>query len=82
MKNDPEKIKSSNADRLKAIGARIRDLRIKAGYKSHEIFAWDHEINRVQYWNIEKGSNITLKTLFKICDIHNITVEQLFHDVC
>ena len=32
---------------LLQIGARIKELRIKAGYTSHETFATDHELSRV-----------------------------------
>lgn len=68
---DPEILKIAN---------KIKALRIKNGYSSHETFAWDNNLNRVQYWRIENGSNITLKTLLKILDIHNISLSEFFKD--
>jgi len=56
-------------------------LRIQKGYSSHETFAWDHNLNRVQYWRIEKGNNITLKTLIAILDIHKISLSDFFKDI-
>lgn len=66
--------------RIRQVAERIKQLRLTAGYTSHESFAWDKGINRVQYWRIEKGSNITLQTLLKICDIHGITLGEFFKD--
>jgi len=62
------------------IANKIRALRIKKGYSSHESFAWDNNLNRVQYWRIENGSNITLKTLLKVLDIHKISLSEFFKD--
>lgn len=67
--------------RITKIAAKVKELRIKAGYSSHESFAWDNEINRVQYWRIEKGSNITLKTLLIVLDIHKISLAEFFRDI-
>ena len=67
--------------RVQAIANKIRQLRIDAGYTSHENFAWDHELSRVQYGTIETGANITMKTLLKIIDIHGLTLSEFFHDL-
>jgi len=67
--------------RIVKIANKIKELRILKGYSSHESFAWDNSLNRVQYWRIEKGTNITLKTLLKILDIHNISVSDFFKDI-
>lgn len=68
-------------DRIKKIADKIKELRIQAGYTSHENFAWDHGLSRVQYWRIESGSNITLKTLLKILDLHHISLHDFFKDM-
>jgi len=60
------------------VANRFRQLRIDAGYSSQETFAYDKELNRVQYWRVEKGSNITLSTFFKLLDVHKITPEEFF----
>lgn len=67
--------------RIILIANKLKELRIKKGYTSHETFAFENNLNRVQYWRIEKGSNITLKTLIAILDIHNITLSDFFQDI-
>jgi transcriptional regulator with XRE-family HTH domain len=68
-------------ERIICIANKIKRLRLEAGYSSHENFAWDNGLSRVQYWRVESGSNITLKTLLRILDIHNITLEEFFKDL-
>jgi transcriptional regulator with XRE-family HTH domain len=67
--------------RIIQIARKIKELRIQKGYTSHEAFAWDNNLNRAQYWRIEKGSNITLKTLLAILDIHKISLNLFFSDL-
>ena len=57
------KIESSDAfESLKAnIGKELKRLRVNAGYKSYEVFAWDNKISRIQYWKMEKGTNCKKK---------------------
>jgi transcriptional regulator with XRE-family HTH domain len=64
---------------LKRVGVKLTELRKQKGYTSHEDFAFDHDIPRVQYWRIEKGTtNLTLKSLIKLLAIHKMTVEEFF----
>lgn len=64
---------------LKEIGEKLRKLRIKKGYSSYESFAIDNELSRMQYWRIEKGlTNITIRSLLKILEIHKISLEDFF----
>lgn len=65
---------------IKKVADRIKQLRIEGGTSSSETFSFDNEINRVQYWRVEKGQNITLKTFFKILQIHKLTPEEFFKD--
>lgn len=66
-------------DTLESVGKKLIELRIQKGYKSHETFALDHDLPRVQYWRLEKGKvNFTFKTLMKVLMIHKITVEEFF----
>lgn len=46
MKKENE---ASQDPRFVEIGKRIKDLRIAMGYTSAEIFAYEHELNRVSY---------------------------------
>lgn len=64
--------------KIEQIAQKIKQLRKDSGYTSYETFAYDKDLNRVQYWRIEKGHNITLKTLIKILDIHKISMEDFF----
>ena len=64
---------------LARIGSKLIYLRKKKGYSSHEDFAYDYELPRVQYWRIEKGkANITIKSLCKLLTIHDLSVEEFF----
>ena len=82
MQDDGQRNEIGEMDpRIMQIAARIRELRIAKGYSNHENFAWDNDINRVQYWKVEKGANITIKTLLKILDIHEISLEEFFKDM-
>lgn len=64
---------------LKEIGEKLKELRIKNGYKSYESFAIDNNLSRMQYWRIEKGlTNITIKSLKRILDIYKISIDDFF----
>ena len=64
---------------LERIGSKLTDLRKQKGYTSHEDFAYDFDIPRVQYWRIEKGkTNVTVKSLCRILTIHKISLEEFF----
>jgi transcriptional regulator with XRE-family HTH domain len=64
---------------LERIGTKLTDLRKQKGYSSHEDFAYDYDIPRVQYWRIEKGkTNMTIKSLSRLLAIHKLTLEEFF----
>lgn len=64
---------------LLEIGERLTQLRKKKGYSSHETFALDYDLPRVQYWRLEKGkANFTIRSLVKILEIHGLTVQEFF----
>lgn len=64
--------------KLEEVANKIKQLRKDKGYSSYETFAYDNSLNRVQYWRIENGQNITLKTLLKILALHNVSIEDFF----
>lgn len=68
-------------ERIIKISQKVKQLRLDANYTSAENFAFDNELNRVQYWRVESGANVTLKTLLKILDIHNITLADFFKGI-
>jgi transcriptional regulator with XRE-family HTH domain len=67
--------------KINQISKKLKEIRLSKGYTSYETFAFDHNLNRVQYWRIESGSNITLKTLIKVLDIHKISLEEFFKNL-
>lgn len=78
---EPSPVKENTLQQiLERIGAKLTALRKKKGYTSHEDFAYDFDLPRVQYWRIEKGkANITLKSLHRLLMIHNLSVEEFFY---
>lgn len=60
------------------MGKRITDLRKKAGYSSQENFAYDADIPRALYGRYEKGANLTIGSLHRILNHHNITFKEFF----
>lgn len=67
-------------ERIKKIAAKLKDIRIKAGYTNYENFAWDNDISRMQYWRMEKGANFTMVTFLKILDAHKISLGEFFKE--
>lgn len=64
---------------LLAIGTQLRGLRVKKGYLSHEQFAKNYDLPRIQYWRIEKGkSNLTMRSLIKVLGIHDLAIDEFF----
>ena len=63
------------------IGSKLKRLRVNAGYKSYEVFAWDNKISRIQYWKMEKGTNCTLKSLKRVLDIHDVRMDTFFNSL-
>jgi len=62
------------------IGERLKKLRIKKGYSSYESFAIENNLSRMQYWRIEKGlTNITIRSLTRILEIHEVSIEDFFN---
>ena len=72
--------KIDEADVMKKLGARIRQLRIAKGYTSQEIFAYEHDLNRVQYSRYERGEDLRFSTLIKVIQIFDMSVEEFFSE--
>lgn len=66
--------------RLLEIGHQLRRLRVAKGYSSYESFAFDYELPRVGYGRHEQGVNLTLKSLLRLLDIHQISLAEFFAD--
>lgn len=73
-----QKSQISEDRRLEEIGNLVRALRKANTNLSAENFANEKGFDRVQYSRIENGANITMKTLLKIIDAHNISLSEFF----
>jgi transcriptional regulator with XRE-family HTH domain len=67
-----------NDSRILLIASKIKQLRKEKGFTSYEDFAVENNLDRKQYWRVENGGNITLKTLLKILDLHKMTINEFF----
>ena len=81
MAKSEKKIKKDSTDIvLEKLGDRIRALRIAQGHTSHETFAYEHNINRVQYSRYERGEDLRFSTLIKIIQAFDMTMEEFFSE--
>ena len=71
---------ASGKARLKKLGERIRQLRIKKGYTSYEYFAYEHNLPRSQFGRYERGEDLKYSSLLKILDAFDMTVEEFFSE--
>lgn len=65
----------------KRIGAKLKELRIKAGYSNYEYFAFDHGLNKQTVGRAETGKNITIDTLISLLVIFKVTPEEFFKGI-
>ncbi len=65
---------------LENLGNRIKQVRKEKGYTNYEHFAYQNGFNRVQYGRYENGANISFKTLVKIIDAFDMTLEEFFSE--
>lgn len=78
MSKGKQKKTPAMSERMDKLGKRIKELRIAKGYSSHETFAYEHNINRPQYWRYENGQDLRFSTLLKVIDALGVTVEEFF----
>ncbi len=81
-RNVPKKLKTAIIDpEFIKLGKRMKELRIKNGYKSFETFAYDNDLPRVLYGNYEKGTgNITYKNLLKVIKALKVSMPDFFSE--
>ena len=64
---------------LYVIGTNLAELRLKKGFNTIKEFAQHYDLPEIQYWRIEKGkANVTLKSLVRVLEIHNISIPDFF----
>ena len=66
---------------INQIANKIKKLRIDAGFTSYENFANAHDIDRKQYWRMEKGCNLTIRSIATIANCHKISLEDFFRGI-
>ena len=77
-----EELSTKHHARIRKIGERVKELRIKKGYTSYETFAFEHELPRVQYGRLERGAaNFKMASLLRVLDIHKVTLEDFFKGI-
>jgi transcriptional regulator with XRE-family HTH domain len=74
MTGDPDK------DSLLMLANRMKYLRLKAGHLNYERFALNNDISRAQYRNYEMGKNLTYKSLLKVLNALDVTLEEFFSE--
>jgi transcriptional regulator with XRE-family HTH domain len=72
--------KTKTSPEIDHLASRIRELRIKKGYKSSEAFALDHQLSRTHYGRWERGSNITYMNLLKLTAAFGVSLEEFFSE--
>ena len=65
---------------IKNLGKRLRALRKEKGFSSAEKFAYQHDINRVQYSRYEQGNDLRFSSLTKVLKALDISLEDFFSE--
>lgn len=81
MGRQEQRNKYRQDERLKKVGAKLKELRKERGYASYEKFSYDYDLNRISYGKHEKGENMNLASLIEILDIYEITLSEFFKDI-
>jgi len=69
-----------NVDRLKTLGKVLREHR-ELSFLSRDYIDKEYSISKSLIERAEKGANITLMTLFRLCDIYDIPLYELMNEV-
>ena len=62
------------------LGARIKSLRIAAGYTNYDFFAYDNNIQRAQWGRYEKGQDLRFSSLLKVVGAFGMTLQEFFSE--
>lgn len=79
--NSKDNLSENQRAQLIALGEKLKELRVKKGFTSYENFAFEFGLKRANYGRYEKGANLTVATLIKILDAHDLTIEDLIKDL-
>ena len=81
MKKKVIKPKQTKPKEVLLLGKRIRQLRQEKGYTSQETFAYDNDYTLSYISRLERGQDIRLTSLVRICKALGVTLEQLFKGI-
>ena len=79
-KKNPKRPPLNADDQLQKLGKRLRDLRLKKGYSSLEIFAYEHGFGRAQYGRYELGKDLQFTTLIRLVNCFEMSLEEFFKE--
>ncbi len=71
-------IDKNQRNKLKAIGKRLKELRMEKGYTSYDLFAWENKLPRTSYFRMEQGQNFYMATFIKLLGSHEMTFQEFF----
>jgi transcriptional regulator with XRE-family HTH domain len=71
-------IELNSEEELQKLAARIRALRVAAGYSSYEYFAYDHGFSRAQFGRYEQGQDLRFTSLVRIASAFGLTLPEFF----
>ncbi len=71
-------VKAEKIPELVVVSERLKQIRKEKGYNNYEHIAFELGMSRSAYWRLESGENFSLKTLIKICNLLDITLEYFF----
>lgn len=71
-------VKGEKIPELVVVSERLKQIRKEKGYNNYEHIAFELGMSRSAYWRLESGENFSLKTLIKICNLLDITLEYFF----
>lgn len=58
-----------------------KELRKANGSLATRTLRWNHDLDRKQYWRLEKGSNLTMKSLIRVLEIHQKDLSEFFTEL-
>lgn len=71
------KLSKEDQKTLNKLAELLKKYRLKAGYTSYEVFAYENDISRTQYGKYEAGvTNISLTMLIKILKALNVSLSD------
>lgn len=65
---------------LVKLAERIKQFRVKKGYTSYEIFAFENNINRAQFGRYERGEDLRYSSLLRVIRALGVSQKEFFSE--